>query len=217
MAKSLEAHSGDRIFLLAAVVAACAAIFMVAIWAPLQVQAFRNAAGAESTVSSPAAADIGAWARVPFATVDGDTTSLQELNGRVRVVTMLYTHCPGVCPFAVSNLQSLEKKLNTGQRARLSVIALSLDPQRDSIQQLKAFRYARGIDSGWVLGRPTMEGARQLAAGLGVSYRVLDDDSVDHQSVFVLLARDGRVLARSGSQNPDPRFVEALGRALAGG
>lgn len=43
MAKSLEAQGGDRVFLLAAVTAALAAFFMVAVWAPLQVRAFTTA------------------------------------------------------------------------------------------------------------------------------------------------------------------------------
>ncbi len=214
MAKSFQTQSGDRIFLLAAAMAAIAAVFMVAVWAPLQVRAFQDAARAESTSAQAGAA---AWSRVPFATDGGGTASLQQSNGRVRVVTMLYTHCPGVCPMAIANLQALESRLGAAQRAGLSIVALSLDPERDSVEQLQQFRSARGIDGRWTLGRPSVDGARRLASGLGIDYRVLADESVDHQSVFVLLGRDGRVLARSGSQNPDPRFFDALQRALAGG
>jgi hypothetical protein len=43
VAKSLEAQGGDRVFLLAAATAVLAALFMVAVWAPLQVRAFTTA------------------------------------------------------------------------------------------------------------------------------------------------------------------------------
>jgi cytochrome oxidase Cu insertion factor (SCO1/SenC/PrrC family) len=49
-----------------------------------------------------------------------------------------------------------------------------------------------------------------------VEYRVLSDDTVDHQSVFVLLGKSGQVLARSAStQNVDPKFFSALQAALS--
>src|ERR1700751_3654516 len=101
-----RARSGDHLFLLAAATAALAAIFMVTIWAPLQLHAFTHATEVGQPESSTAGSD--AWLRVPFATVDGKTTSLAASSGQVRLVTMVYTHCPGACPLAVSTLQQLQ-------------------------------------------------------------------------------------------------------------
>lgn len=207
-------RSSEHVFLLAAVLAAIAAVFMLTIWTPLQLQAFANATEVTRIESSAASND--AWSRVPFVTADGNMTSLAASNGRVRVVTMLYTHCPGMCPLAVSTLQRMQTRLSPIEQKQLSIIALSLDPERDSIARLQEFRNARGLDaSRWVLGRTSSEGVRQMAGALGVRYRVLGDDSVDHQSVFVLLGRSGRVLARSyDALNVGPAFLGALQAAL---
>lgn len=213
MAKNFETQSGDYFFLLAAVTAAIAAVFMVTVWAPIQMRAFTDA-----TESMPAQAAAGStgWTHVPFTTSDGNTTSLAASNGEVRVVTMMYTHCPGVCPLAVSTLQRMESRLTSIQQGGVSIIALSLDPERDSIARMQTFRSERGIESKrWIVARPSAEGARQLAAGLGVAYRLQGDDTVDHQSVFVLLDKSGQVLARSSrTQSVDPKFFGALQTAL---
>jgi len=121
-----------------------------------------------------------------------------------------------MCPLAVSTLQRMQTRLSPIEQKQLSIIALSLDPERDSIARLQEFRNARGLDaSRWVLGRTSSEGVRQMAGALGVRYRVLGDDSVDHQSVFVLLGRSGRVLARSyDALNVGPAFLGALQAAL---
>jgi protein SCO1/2 len=207
--KTFETPSGDHIFLLAAITAALAAIFLVTVWAPLQVRAFAQATqGAQPEAS----AVIGGWSHVPFATADGNTTSLEASSGQVRVVTMMYTHCPGMCPLAVSTLQDMEARLTSKQRSKVSIIALSLDPERDSLARLREFRAARGIDSRhWIVARPSVEGARQLANAMGVDYRVLGDETIDHQSVFVLLGKSGEVLARSSNtRSVDPEFFSAL-------
>jgi protein SCO1 len=203
--KTFETHSGDRFFLVAAMMATLAAIFMVTVWAPLQVRAFTQAS-----------APVADWTRVPFVTADGNTTSLGASNGQVRVVTMMYTHCPGICPLAVSTLQRMDGQLTQVQQRKVAIVALSLDPERDSLARLREFRDSRGIDSQrWTVARPSVEGTRELAAGMGVDYKVRDDDTVDHQSVFVLLGKSGEVLARSSNtRSVDPRFFGALQAAL---
>jgi cytochrome oxidase Cu insertion factor (SCO1/SenC/PrrC family) len=225
VAKIFEARNGDHFFLLAAMAAAVAAVFMVTIWGPLQVRAFDDAtasAQTEAVTRMQSAAGRAEWARVPFVTADGKATSIEASNGQVRVVTMMYTHCPGVCPLAVSTLQLMESRLTPEQRERFSVVALSLDPERDSLTRLQEFRSAagRGSQAGngserWIVGRPSTDGVRQLAGALGVNYRVLSDGSVDHQSVFVLLGRNGDVLARTySSRSVDTKFFDALQTAL---
>lgn len=45
----------------------------------------------------------------------------------------------------------------------------------------------------------------------------MGDDTVDHQSVFVLLGKSGQVLARSSdTRNLDPSFFNALQAAANG-
>ncbi len=71
----------------------------------------------------------------------------------------------------------------------------------------------RGLSE--AVGRPAVSSVPRFAAGVGITYRTAADGTFDHQSAFALLDESGHVLARtSNTQNPDPRFVAAVRRAL---
>src|SRR4051794_35843639 len=70
----------------------------------------------------------------------GRAVSLDAERGRWVVVTFLYTTCPDVCPVIAGNLnQALGSPV--AHRAGLRVIAVSVDPRRDT--PAAARRYAR--------------------------------------------------------------------------
>lgn len=129
---------------------------------------------------------------------------------------MIYTHCPGMCPLAIATLKRIEGSLPADQRPQLEVVALTLDPAHDSVVSLREFRRSQQIDSlRWTLGRPSTQSVVEIAGALGISFRVLDDQTVDHPGVFVLLDKNGKVLARtSRTQDVEPRFLAAVRTAL---
>lgn len=188
---------------LASVFALAAAAFMIVVWGPIQQRDFTQQTR------------LG-WMDTSFTTSDGNPTSLTASNGHVRIVTMLYAHCPGICPLNVATLGRIESQLSSSERNQLRVVALTLDPERDSLASLGEFRRTHGVDSKrWTFGRPSVASVAQLAAGVGITYRALPDGTLDHQSGFTLLDESGHVIARtSNTQNPDPRFVAAVRRAL---
>jgi protein SCO1/2 len=70
----------------------------------------------------------------PAFTLDDDAgrpVSLAADRGRYVVVTFLYTHCPDVCPVIAGNLNRV-LATSTARQARLHVIAVSVDPKRDT-------------------------------------------------------------------------------------
>ena len=198
---------------LASLFAVAAAIFMITVWAPIQQRSLSDGtrvAQPAATVSQPT------WLDASFTSTDGSTGSLSASNGHVRIVTMMYAHCPGICPLNIATLGRIENQLSISGRDRLRVVALTLDPERDSLADLGEFQRSHAIASArWTVARPSSSSVAQLAAGLGVTYRVLPDGTVDHQSVFALLDGSGRILARTvHTQNPDPQFLAAVRRAL---
>jgi protein SCO1/2 len=184
------------------VLAVAAALFMITVWAPIQQRSL-----SEGTAT---------WLDASFTTSDGAASSLAATNGHVRIVTMMYAHCPGICPLNIATLGRIESQLSTLERSQLRIVALTLDPERDSVSNLAEFRQTHGINSArWTVGRPSVSSVAPLAAGVGITYRAMPDGTVDHQSVFVLLDESGRILARtSNTQNPDPQFVAAVRHAL---
>jgi protein SCO1/2 len=58
----------------------------------------------------------------------------QQDKGHWTIVTFLYTHCPDVCPLVANQLGAAQR-----QNADLRVIAVSVDPKRDTPAAVKHF------------------------------------------------------------------------------
>ncbi|HEY6924347.1 MAG TPA: SCO family protein [Steroidobacteraceae bacterium] len=167
------------------------------------------------TKAAPGAAVTADLPDVAMETADGSWTSFAATGGRVRIATMIYSHCPGVCPLTIDALRSIDRQLTAEQRAGLSFVLLSLDPARDSPQALRAFAAERGLSSShWILGRTSEQDARAFAKAAHIQYRTLSDGSIDHSSAFVLVDESGRVLSRVSDEGDTTEFVAAARRAL---
>jgi len=85
---------------------------------------------------------------------DGKAVSLHAQRGKAVLLTFLYTHCPDVCPITAQNLNQALRLLPNGQRSDVRVLAVSVDPRRDTRaavrhfvrthQLLPQFRYLTG-------------------------------------------------------------------------
>jgi protein SCO1/2 len=76
-------------------------------------------------------------------TYTGQPVSLAALRGKAVLVTFVYTQCPDVCPLIVSNLAAAQRGL--GKEARhLRIIAVTVDPRRDTPAAIRTFLGARG-------------------------------------------------------------------------
>ncbi|MBS0416064.1 MAG: SCO family protein [Proteobacteria bacterium] len=194
---------------IASLFAVAAAIFILTVWEPLQQRSLSEETRAAAT---PAAA----WIDTTFTTSDGNATTLSASNGHVRIVTMMYAHCPGVCPMSMATLKRIEYQLSATEREQLRLVALTLDPEQDSVATLATFRQEHGLNSArWTLGRPSSVSVARIAAGLGIAYRPMPDGTIDHRGEFALLDASGRIIAKtSNTQNPDPRFVAQVRHAL---
>jgi protein SCO1/2 len=69
----------------------------------------------------------------------GGTVTVSAERGHWLVVTFLYTHCPDVCPLIAAHLNRAITAA-AGRRAGLHVIAVSVDPARDTLSAVR--RYA---------------------------------------------------------------------------
>ena len=154
---------------------------------------------------------------VPLTDQDARAATFADGRGRVRIVSMFYANCPYVCPMIVETLKRTERELTDDARARLSVLLVTLDPERDDPAALAKVATQRKLDtSRWTLARTAPEDVRKLAAVLGIQYRQLENREFNHSSALILLDADGRVLARSSVLGePDPEFVRAVAAALA--
>lgn len=154
---------------------------------------------------------------VTLATADGGTRELADLRGRPVLIAMFYTSCQGVCPLLAFTMQRMEAALTPEERARLQLVMVSFDPERDTPQALSEFARLHQLDrSRWLLARTPAPQVRELAAVLGVRYRETEDGTFSHSAVITLLDAEGRIVERTTTLNTlDPAFLQALRRALA--
>jgi protein SCO1/2 len=148
---------------------------------------------------------------------DGRTFHLSDRQGKAQLVSMFYTSCQYTCPLIVEALKKNQAALSASERAKLQVLLVSFDAQRDTPARLKEVQVQRKIDAAnWTLAHAEARDVRKLAAALDIQYRELASGDFSHSSTIVLLGADGRVLARTDKLGePDPDFVAALRSALA--
>lgn len=103
----------------------------------------------------------GAEASPPFnlTNQDGQAVSLESLQGRVVVLTFLYTFCPDVCPIITSQLRDTQDLLPE-DGSGVEFVAISVDPERDTVEAAQDYLRRWKIEEEWqylVGDRATLE------------------------------------------------------------
>ncbi len=146
----------------------------------------------------------------------GEITGLDRYKGHPVLVTMFYTSCPHVCPMLISTIKLTESKLSVEERAQLRVLTISIDPERDTPENLQQIFQRHSVDSGrWSMVRPLPGDVRTIAGVLGVKYKQLPDGEFSHTTKIVLLDRDGTQVASTNQLGwPDAAFLAAIRTGL---
>ena len=69
----------------------------------------------------------------------GQRVRLSDFRGKAVVLTFIYTNCPDVCPLTVENLRVADELLPAEVRDGVALLAVTLDPARDTEQALQTF------------------------------------------------------------------------------
>lgn len=69
---------------------------------------------------------------------NGQIRSLADFHGRVLIVFFGYTSCPDICPTMLARLAEVMKLLGPAAQ-KVQVLFVTLDPERDTAERLKAF------------------------------------------------------------------------------
>ena len=128
----------------------------------------------------------------------GNQLKLSQFAGKPVALTFLYTNCPDVCPIIASNLHAAYRQL--GDQAKdVALVAVTVDPARDTQEQLKAFSDQRGLTNEWHF----MTGSPADLSNIRRSYGILSQpyDSSGKPSTAAAQAADRGLL-------PTPDEVE---------
>lgn len=102
---------------------------------------------------------------------NGRAKSLKDFAGKVVVLFFGYTQCPDVCPTTMVELVAVKKLLGRDGE-RLQGLFVTLDPQRDTPEVLKA--YVENFDPTFLALYSTPEKLQALAKEYKVYYNKVD-------------------------------------------
>ena len=144
----------------------------------------------------------------------GNARDLDVYRDTRVLITMFYGSCQATCPLIIDTLRSTERGLSPEQRAKLRVLMISFDPERDTPRALAEIAATRRIDTTrWTLATADAETVRSIAALLDVQYRRLPSGEFSHTAVITVLSPGGEIEARSTKLGrADPELLEHLRR-----
>ncbi len=109
-----------------------------------------------------------AWHKIPDFTLTnqlGKTVGWNDITGKVVVADFFFTNCPTICPRMTLNMKRLQdgitnaRKVGSKQPEFIQFISFSVDPERDSVSELKnwADRFQIDPSNWWLLTGPKKE------------------------------------------------------------
>jgi protein SCO1/2 len=146
--------------------------------------------------------------------VTGRAVTLSAHRGQIVALTFLYTTCPDVCPLTATRFRSAQSELGA-DASRVTFIAVSVDPDRDTASAVQAFSAAHGLSSNWyylIGGRPQLAPV-WAAYGIGVQ---AGSSTVTHNDAVYLIDARGRERALLHSEDLAADLVSDLRALLRG-
>jgi protein SCO1/2 len=70
---------------------------------------------------------------------DGSPFTPEDLEGRWTLLFFGFTHCPDICPTTMTFLADLHRQLEATEAADTQVVMVSVDPARDTPEQLASY------------------------------------------------------------------------------
>jgi protein SCO1/2 len=148
----------------------------------------------------------------------GQEFALDDLRGRVVVVTGVYATCGLTCPMIMAQAKAALAELLPDERSDVTVVGITLDPDHDTPDVLAAM--ARGQQVEAPLFRLTTGLSADVERTLdayGIARRRDPETGViDHANVFVLIDRSGRIAYRLTLGERQQRWLVAALRLLCG-
>lgn len=146
-------------------------------------------------------ADYGSKLSLPDQ--NGQVRTLADFKGKTTVVFFGYTQCPDVCPTTMAELAQVKKALGKDGE-RVQVVFITIDPERDTPELLKA--YMGSFDPSFIALRGTPEETAATAKDFKVFYAKVKGKSegsytMDHTAGSYIFDATGklRLFTRYGS------------------
>lgn len=90
------------------------------------------------------------------------------VKGRIAIVTGFFTSCTSMCPITQEALSHVARLLGKRLGKDVVIISLSVDPDHDTPERMKAWEEKFHIGSGWILASGNKADVQTLLKSLGL-------------------------------------------------
>jgi len=126
---------------------------------------------------------------------NGQVRKIKDFSGKLVVVFFGYTQCPDVCPTTMQELAEV-KRLLGADGDKLQAVFVTVDPERDTTELLKA--YVENFDASFVALRPTPEQLPLIAKEFKIYFKRVEGKTptsytMDHSAGSYTFDTQGKV------------------------
>jgi protein SCO1 len=161
----------------------------------------------------PSTAQAGAWGKeyfpnVALTTQDGKVVRLYDdlLEGKKVAVNLIYTRCTATCPLETAKLSQVAKILGDRMGKEIFFVSISIDPEHDTPEVLKAYSARFHTPPGWTFVTGDDNDISLIAKKFGLS-SITDVRNKDGHQPSLMLGdvAAGQWMRESAIDNP--RFL----------
>src|SRR3990167_9107241 len=125
----------------------------------------------------------------------GKVRTMADFKGKIVVIFFGYTQCPDVCPTSMATMSEV-KRLLGNKAEQLQVLFITVDPERDAQELLRA--YMQNFDPTFLASRPEPNELEAVAADFKIFYKKVEGKTptsytMDHSAGKYIFDTDGRV------------------------
>jgi protein SCO1/2 len=174
--------------------------------APAPPEVFRNRWGANY------------FPNVELKTHHGKTVRLYDdlLKGKTVAVNIIFTDCIDVCPLETAMLVQLYRLLGDRVGRNIHFYSISIDPERDTPEVLKAYAEKFGADlPGWLFLTGKLEDIKLATKKLGL-VRATDKARRDGHTAILMVGHEPTGQWNRNSALDEPRFLASRIASLLG-
>ncbi|PWK17657.1 SCO family protein [Xanthomarina spongicola] len=128
-------------------------------------------------------------------TEEGEKIQLEDLKGKTLVMVMIYTTCKAACPRLVADMRNIEAKIPETSLKDLRFVLVSIDPETDTPERLKAFAIENFMDGEqWTFLQGTEGSVREFANVLAVKYKQISPMDFSHSNIISVFNTEGELM-----------------------
>src|SRR5215831_10177654 len=122
---------------------------------------------------------------LPVIDQNGRTLNFYDdvIKGKIVVISFIYTSCQDLCPLTTAKMAQIEDKLDGAVGRDLFFVSMSVDPENDTPERMKAFADAFDVGPGWLFLTGKVADIRAINYKLGDRS---DRNLSDHRNEIVL-------------------------------